>query len=119
VRGGDGLADLKPIAHLYKTQVYALAAHFGLPQSIQSQLPSTDTYSLPQSQEEFYFALPYHEMDLLLWAWHNDVPASEAGSVMGLEPEQVERVYRDTVFKRRMAERLSRDAELIEKVPLR
>jgi len=119
VRGGDGLADLKPIAHLYKSQVYALAGHFGLPQSIQSQQPSTDTYSLPQSQEEFYFALPYHEMDLLLWAWHHDVPAAEAGSVMGLDPDQVERVYRDIVFKRRMAERLARDAELIEKVPLR
>jgi len=119
VRGGDGLADLKPIAHLYKSQVYALAGHFGLPQSIQSQQPSTDTYSLPQSQEEFYFALPYHEMDLLLWAWHHDVPAASAGSVMGLDAEQVERVYRDIVFKRRMAERLARDAELIEKVPLR
>ena len=118
VRGGDGLADLKPIAHIYKTQVYALAAHFGLPQSIQSQMPSTDTYSLPQSQEEFYFALPYHEMDLLLWAWHHDVPADEAAAGMGLEPEQVGRVYRDIVFKRRMAERLARDAELIEKVPL-
>jgi NAD+ synthase len=118
VRGGDGLADIKPIAHIYKTQVYALAAHFGLPQSIQSQMPSTDTYSLPQSQEEFYFALPYHQMDLLLWAWHNEVPAAEAADVMGLEAEQVERVYRDIVFKRRMAERLARDAALVEKVSL-
>jgi len=118
VRGGDGLADLKPIAHIFKTQVYALAKHFGLPQSIQSQMPSTDTYSLPQSQEEFYFALPYHEMDLLLWAWHEDVPAEAAGAAMGLEAEQVERVYRDIVAKRRVAERLSRDAETVVKVPL-
>ena len=118
VRGGDGLADLKPIAHVFKTQVYALAKHFGLPQSIQSQMPSTDTYSLPQSQEEFYFALPYHEMDLLLWAWHEDVPAEAAGAAMGLEAEQVERVYRDIVAKRRVAERLSRDAETVVKVPL-
>ena len=118
VRGGDGLADLKPIAHLFKTQVYALAEHFGLPQSIRSQLPSTDTYSLPQSQEEFYFALPYHEMDLLLWAWHENVPAAEAAAAMGLQAEQVERVYRDIVAKRRVAERLARDAETIEKIPL-
>lgn len=118
VRGGDGLADLKPIAHIFKTQVYALAAHFGLPQSIQSQMPSTDTYSLPQTQEEFYFALPYHEMDLMLWAWHNDVSAEDAGAVMGLGAEQVERVYRDIVGKRRVAERLARDAELVAKVPL-
>ena len=118
VRGGDGLADLKPIAHIFKSQVYALAKHFGLPQSIQSQMPSTDTYSLPQSQEEFYFALPYHEMDLLLWAWHNDVPAEAAGAAMGLGAEQVERVYRDIVAKQRVAERLARDAETVVKVPL-
>lgn len=114
VRGGDGLADLKPIAQLYKTQVYALAAHLGLPQSIQSQLPSTDTYSLPQTQEEFYFALPYSEMDLLLWAWEHDVSATDAAMAMNLSAEQVERVYRDIVAKRRVADRLSRDAALVE-----
>ena len=118
VRGGDGLADLKPIAHLFKSQVYALAEHFGLPQSIRSQMPSTDTYSLPQSQEEFYFALPYHEMDLLLYAWHDNVPAAEAATAMGLQPDQVERVYRDLVAKPRVAERLARDAETVEKIPL-
>jgi NAD+ synthase len=118
VRGGDGLADLKPIAHLYKTQVYALAAHLGLPESIRSQPPSTDTYSLPQTQEEFYFALPYDKMDLMLWAWHHDVPAAEAATVMGLGPEQIERVYRDIVAKRRMAERLMRDAAKVEEVGL-
>jgi NAD+ synthase len=118
VRGGDGLADIKPIAHLYKTQVYAIAAHLGLPASIQNQTPSTDTYSLPQTQEEFYFALPYDRMDLMLWAWHNDVPAEDAAPVMGLTGEQVERVYRDIVAKRRMAERLMRDAAKIEEVGL-
>jgi len=118
VRGGDGLADLKPIAHLYKTQVYALAEHLELPESIRSQPPSTDTYSLPQTQEEFYFALPYDRMDLMLWAWHHDVPAAEAATVMELEPDQVERVYRDIVAKRRMAERLMRDAAKVEEISL-
>jgi NAD+ synthase len=113
VRGGDGLADIKPIAQLYKTEVYALAAHLGLPQSIQSQPPSTDTYSLPQTQEEFYFALPYAEMDLLLWAWHHEVSAAAAGEAMGLGEEQVERVYKDIVAKRRAAHRLSRDAAIV------
>ena len=42
-RGGDGLADLKPIAHLYKSQVYQMAAYLGLPAEIQAQSPSTDT----------------------------------------------------------------------------
>jgi NAD+ synthase len=119
VRGGDGLADVKPIAHLYKTQVYALARHLGVPEEITSQPPSTDTYSLPQSQEEFYFALPYPEMDLMLWAWHHGVPYDEAGAVMGLSGEQVERVYRDIVAKRRAAERGLRDSMLVEKIDLR
>jgi NAD+ synthase len=118
VRGGDGLADVKPISHLYKTQVYALAEHLGLPDDIRSQPPSTDTYSLPQTQEEFYFALPYAEMDLMLWAWHHDVPAGSAAEVMGLQPDQVERVYRDIVSKRRAAERGLRDAVAVEHIDL-
>lgn len=118
VRGGDGLADVKPISHLYKTQVYALAEHLGVPDEIRSQPPSTDTYSLPQTQEEFYFALPYPEMDLLLWAWHHDVPAGAAGDVMGLGADQVERVYRDIVSKRRAAERGLRDAVAVEHIDL-
>ena len=116
VRGGDGLADIKPIAHLYKTQVYALAAFLELPAEIREQLPTTDTYSLPQTQEEFYFALPYAEMDLMLCAWENGVPAAEAGAALELTVEQVERVYRDIVAKRRAAERGLRDAVLVEPV---
>ena len=68
VKGGDGLADVKPICKLYKTQVYRLAAHLGVPQSILSRPPTTDTFSMPQSQEEFYFTLPYPQMDLCLYA---------------------------------------------------
>ena len=59
VKLGDGSADVKPIAHLYKTQVYALAEHLGVPEEIRTRPSTTDTYSLPQSQEEFYFSLPY------------------------------------------------------------
>jgi NAD+ synthase len=116
VRGGDGLADTKPIAHLYKTQVYALAAHLGVPEAVRRQTPTTDTYSLPQTQEEFYFALPYEQMDLLLHAFVHEIPAREAGRVLGLSEEQVERVYRDIVAKRRVAERLDAPAVLLEPV---
>ena len=56
VKNGDGAADVKPIAHLYKTQVYELAEHLGVPDEIRARPPTTDTYSLPQSQEEFYFS---------------------------------------------------------------
>ncbi|MEE3325761.1 MAG: NAD(+) synthase [Myxococcota bacterium] len=103
VKGGDGLADFKPIAHLYKSQVYQLAEYLGVPEEICSRPPTTDTYSLPQSQEEFYFSLPYDKMDLCLWARNHGVAAQETGEALGLTAEQVERVYRDIESKRRMA----------------
>ena len=103
VKGGDGLADFKPIAHLYKSQVYQLADYMGVPKEICSRPPTTDTYSLPQSQEEFYFSLPYDRMDLCLWARNHGVEAAEVGKALDLSEEQVERVYRDIDSKRRMA----------------
>jgi NAD+ synthase len=103
VKQGDGAADFKPIAHLYKTQVYQLAAFLEVPEEIRLRPPTTDTFSLLQSQEEFYFALPYAEMDLCLWAYERAVPASEVAPVVGLAVEQVERVFRDIEAKRRVA----------------
>ncbi len=101
VKQGDGTADIKPIAHLYKTQVYALAETLGVPEEIRRRPPTTDTYSLPQTQEEFYFALPYDRMDLCLWAVNHQVPAAEVAPVIGLSAEQVERVFKDIASKRR------------------
>lgn len=116
VRGGDGLADLKPIAHLYKSQVYALADHLGIPGEIRNQLPSTDTYSLEQSQEEFYFGLPFRQMDILLYSYHHEIAQDEAARALGLSAKQVGRVYRDIDLKRRVAARGLRDAYVVEKV---
>ncbi len=103
VKLGDGAADVKPIAHLYKTQVYQLARYLGLPAVICDRPPTTDTYSLPQSQEEFYFSLPYDKMDLVLYGNDHDYSAAEIGPAVGLTTEQVERVLRDIAGKRRMA----------------
>ena len=116
VKGGDGLGDVKPIAHLYKTQVYAMARHLGLPEAVCSSTPTTDTYSLPQGQDEFYFALPYPKMDLLLWAINHDVPAAEAAPVVGLSAEQVSWVYRDIQTKRRATRYLHLPPLLVEEV---
>lgn len=116
VKGGDGAADFKPIAHLYKTQVYALAAEIGIPEEIRLRPPTTDTYSMPQSQEEFYFALPYHTMDLCLWAKNHDVPASEVAPVVGLSEEAVDWVYRDIDAKRRATRHLHLPPTLVEEV---
>lgn len=114
VKQGDGAADLKPIAHLYKTQVYALAEHLSVPEEIRTRPPTTDTYSMAQTQEEFYFALPYSEMDLCLYACDHSVPAEEVGPVVGITPEQVNIVYRDIESKRRTTRYLHQAPLLIE-----
>ena len=101
VKQGDGAADVKPIAHLYKTQVYQLAAHLGIPEEIRRRPPTTDTFSMPQTQEEFYFALPYDRMDLCLYALNQGIPAAEVAPLVELTPEQVERVFKDIEAKRR------------------
>jgi len=116
VKGGDGLADIKPIAHLYKTQVYAIARHLGLPEAITSRPPTTDTYSMPQSQEEFFFCLPYDKLDFMLWAYNHGVAPEEVGSVMGYSEEQVGRVYRDIEAKRRATAYLHAPPALAERI---
>ena len=117
VKQGDGAADFKPIAHLYKTQVFQLAEHLGVPDEIRRRTPTTDTFSLPQTQEEFYFALPYDRMDLCLYGRNHGVPAAELAGTVGLTPEQVERVYRDIDQKRRSTRYLQLHPMLVRPVP--
>jgi NAD+ synthase len=114
VKLGDGAADAKPIAHLYKTQVYQLAEYLGLPEVIRNRPPTTDTYSLPQSQEEFYFSLPYDKMDLVLCGRNHGYSAAQIGPSVGLTAEQVERVFRDIEGKRRVASYLHSGPVLVE-----
>ena len=103
VKNGDGAADIKPIAHLYKSQVFQLAAHLGVPADILARPPTTDTYSLPQTQEEFYFALPYDRMDICLYGLENAVPAAEIAAATGLSASDVELVWTDIAAKRKVA----------------
>ncbi|TQL69983.1 NAD+ synthase [Nocardioides albertanoniae] len=118
VKLGDGAADVKPIAHLYKSQVYALASYLGVPTEIQERPSTTDTYSMPQSQEEFYFSLPYQRMDLCLYAINNGIPVEQVTEATGLTLEQVERVYRDIEQKRRTTAYLHAAPMLVDEVAL-
>ncbi len=113
VKNGDGSADVKPIARLYKSQVYAMAQHLKLPAEICSAVPTTDTYSLPQGQDEFYFALPYRQMDLALWAYENKVPAAELAEALGMSAERAAHVYADIEAKRRATEYLGARPQLV------
>jgi NAD+ synthase len=117
VKAGDGAADVKPIAHLYKTQVYRLAEYLGLPAGVRERPPTTDTYSLPQSQEEFYFSLPYEQMDLCLYAHNHGLSSEAVAEAVGLTTEDVERVFRDIEQKRRATRYLHLPPLLLESVP--
>ena len=106
VKNGDGAADFKPIAHLYKSQVYRLAAYLGVPPEIQQRPPTTDTYPLDQSQEEFYFMVPLEKMDLCLYGKNNGIPAADLAAMARMEEALVDRIYRLIESTRRAAQYL-------------
>jgi NAD+ synthase len=116
VKLGDGAADLKPIAHLYKTQVYQLAEFLGVPEEVRKRPPTTDTYSLSQGQDEFYFSLPYDKMDLCLYAKNNNIPLDQVASVIGISKEQVQLVFDDIDTKRKTTRYLHLSPQLIEDI---
>ena len=117
VKLGDGAADVKPIAHLYKSQVYDLAAYLDIPEKIRCRPPTTDTYSLSQGQDEFYFSLPYDKMDLCLYGKNNDIPVETIADTLELTSEQVQRIYDDIETKRSTTRYLHLPPLLIEEVP--
>jgi len=116
VKLGDGAADVKPIAHLYKTQVYQMAEFLGIPEEIRRRPPTTDTYSMPQSQEEFYFSVPYDKFDLCLYGKNHGVSPTDVAAAAGMSTEQVERVYHDIEAKRNATRYLHTPPLLIDDV---
>ena len=116
VKNGDGAADVKPIAHLYKSQVYQLAAHLGVPEEIRSRPPTTDTYSLSQTQEEFFFGISLATLDVCMYALDHGIAADEVAAAVGLTPEQVLGVYRDIAGRRRTT-RYQHEAPLLVDAP--
>jgi NAD+ synthase len=106
VKHGDIAVDLKPIQHLYKTQVYALASHLGVPEEITSRPPTSDTYSASQTQQEFFFSLPFDQLDLLLYAWEHERSPEEAAIALGISVEQAQRAYRDLMTKHRTTQHM-------------
>ena len=116
VKGGDGLADIKPIAHLYKSQVYQLADYLGVPKAITSRPPTTDTFSLPQSQEEFYYSLPTRKLDVVLHGMNEGRATAEIAAETGLTVDQVERSMRDVQQKRKTTRYLHMSPQVVEAV---
>jgi len=118
VKGGDGLADIKPIAHLYKSQVYQLADFLGVPKSVTSRPPTTDTFSLPQSQDEFYYNLPTRTLDVVMHGFNEGRQVEAIASEAGLSTDQVERSFRDIQQKRMTTRYLHMGPQLVEQVLL-
>jgi len=116
VKNGDGAADIKPIAHLFKTQIYQLAKYYKLPEIIVNNPPTTDTYSMPQSQEEFFFSVPYDIMDFCLYCYNNDISPERASKAISLDVDQVKRVFYDIKNKRRSSRYLHLSPQLVKPV---
>ncbi len=106
VKYGDGGADVMPIGHLYKTQVYQLAKHLGVPQEIINRTPTTDTYTAEQTQEDFFYQMPFESMDLIWYGWENNYPAEEVGKIMNKSKEEIENIYKNFERKRKTTEYL-------------
>ena len=116
VKHGDGAADPKPIARLYKSQVYQLADYLGIPEEIRSRRPTTDTYSLDQTQEEFYFGLSLEQTDLSLYAVDHAVAPEDAAEAVGLTPDEMRRVYQSIRSRREAARYLHAQPVLVDDV---
>ncbi len=106
VKYGDGGADVMPIGHLYKTQVYQIAGHLGVPQEIIDRTPTTDTYTAEQTQEDFFYQMPFESMDLIWYGWENGYPAAEVGAIMNRSMQEIENIYKNFERKRKTTEYL-------------
>jgi NAD+ synthase len=77
---GDNSADLQPLLHLYKTEVYDYAKELGIPESIMKKAPSAGLWEGQSDEEEI--GLSYEKIDVSLRAlelqgWIPETPAEE------------------------------------------
>lgn len=103
---GDGGTDMEALADLYKNQIYQIGSHLGVTPEIMNRIPSPDTFSLPLSDQEFFFRIPFDKLDHLLYAWEHNISVEETAKVMGLSDEAIKRAFRDFTSKNRATEHL-------------
>jgi NAD+ synthase len=77
---GDNAADLQPILHLYKTDVYIVARELGIPEPIMTKIPSAGLWEGQSDEKEI--GLSYAEIDASLRAlerqqWQAQTPTEE------------------------------------------
>jgi NAD+ synthase len=110
VKYGDSGSDFRPLKHLFKTQIYQLADYLEIPDEIRKRVPTSDTYSAYQSQEEFFFRLPFDILDRIWFGWESEVPSQKIADVLELSVEQVENVIADIKKRMSTTEYLRREA---------
>ena len=106
VKYGDGGADVMPIGNLYKTQVYQIAEYLGIPKEIIERTPTSDTYSAEQTQQEFFFQLPFNEMDMIWYGYENGYEPAEVGKTLGKTEEEIKSIYSNFIRKQKTTEYL-------------
>lgn len=106
VKHGDGGADIMPIAHLYKSQVYQLAEFLEIPKEIIERTPTSDTYSAEQTQEEFFFQMPFLEMDLIWYGMENGINAEIVAKELNKSADEITLIYKNIERKRKTTEYL-------------
>ena len=81
VRYGDDAGDIAPIKHLYKTHVFRLGRHLGLPERILEKSPSPDLFA--GMADERIMGLRYPELDPILWCIAMDFPDGKIAETTG------------------------------------
>lgn len=111
LKGGDGLSDVAPIAHLYQAQVVQLGWALGVAPAILDRSTVSGVQTRAPQAEDWPLSLPRDAMDALLEARNHGLdPASTAG-LLGLRLEQVELAFAEI-------ERLSASAARVYSQPL-
>lgn len=110
VKHGDNAADLKPITHLFKTQVYQLAEYLNVPDEIRKRKPTSDTYSAEQTQEEFFFRTPFDILDKVWIGWEKGFSVPEIASVLNVPEDKVDYIISDIKRKIQTTEYLRSEA---------
>jgi NAD+ synthase len=111
---GDGGTDIEPLSYLYKNQIYQISEFLNVIPEIIERQPSPDTFSLPVTDQEFFFRIPFDKLDHLLYAWEHEIPVDEVSSVLDLSEEAVQRAYKDFTSKNRATQHLREMAYTLE-----
>jgi NAD+ synthase len=111
---GDGGTDIEPFTHLYKNQIYQLSDFLKVIPEIINRPPSPDTFSLPVSDQEFFFRISFDKLDYLIYAWEHEVPVNDAANALDISEDAVKRAYKDFSSKYRATAHLREVAHTLE-----